>query len=367
MRRDPQVSELQVIRADAPDLWREWLAKVADSDFYDLPEYHALAQRQGEGEALLLAFQQDGATILLPLLLRPLGMVEGLEAAGAGLFDATSVYGYSGPITSGEAPSALIISAFHAALSDFARSNGIVSIFSRLHPLRDGDLVLGGLGEIRTHGPTVSIDLTLSADEQWRKYRSNHRRNILKLRAMGYECIASDSDEALAEFSDIYRETMERRDAAATYFFDDDYFRALRDMGCFSFLLCRLNGSPAAGALVSSCNGISQYHLGGTTEAHLGAAPMKLVFDELRLWAAAQGCSVLHLGGGLGAQCDSLFNFKAGFSDRRHTFKTWRWTANEEKAAALLEARGAWANAHGLSFDPEGAFPPYRQAGVSIR
>ena len=359
--------QLHIISVSEPEKWREWLANTGRYDFYDLPEYHALAQERGEGEALLLAFEQEDTGILLPLLLRPLNLVDGLEQVGAGLFDATSVYGYSGPLLSDEAPSASLAAAFQFALGQWTRSRGIVSIFSRLHPLRSGGEVLSGLGEIRVHGPTVSIDLTLSDEEQWRRYRSNHRRNISKLRSLGYDCRASCDDEALSAFSNIYRETMERREAGQSYFFDDAYFRALRDMGCFTFILCEQHGSLAAGALVSSCNGIAQYHLGGTAAAHLGAAPMKLVFDDARRWAAGQGCSVLHLGGGLGAQCDSLFNFKAGFSDRRHEFRTWRWTADEGRSAALLEARAAWASRDGRILGPDDAFPAYRRAGSSIR
>ena len=356
------MADLRVVRPEEVEAWSAYLTKVAAYDFYDLPSYHALAERRGEGEAVLLAFEQGRFAILLPLLLRAITSIEGLEQAGAGLHDATSVYGYSGPLLSAEALPPDVIGSFQEALIAFAKTRNIVSIFSRLHPLRPGREALAGLGEVQVHGPTVSIDLTLSEEEQWRRYRNNHRRNIAKLRAQGYECSISRNEAALAAFSDLYRETMERRDAHESYFFDDDYFRALLDMGCFDFVLCHHGGAVAAGALVSRCNGIAQYHLGGTVEAHLQIAPMKLVFDEARRWAAGSGCSVLHLGGGLGAQCDSLFNFKAGFSDRRHEFSTWRWIVDEERSADLEEARSKWAASSGRVLKPGGSFPPYRGA-----
>ena len=84
------------------------------------------------------------------------------------------------------------------------------------------------------------------------------------------------------------------------------------------------NGDEIASILLVECGPFVQYHLGGTRTAALALAPTKLLFDYAWRWAKARGRSFFHLGGGVGCAEDSLFAFKAGFSDRHLTFCTWQ-------------------------------------------
>jgi hypothetical protein len=52
-----------------------------------------------------------------------------------------------------------------------------------------------------------------------------------------------------------------------------------------------------AGAIMTICNGIMQYHLGGTKDEMLKFSPMKLVIDSARIYAHEMGCNCFHLGG----------------------------------------------------------------------
>ena len=81
--------------------------------------------------------------------------------------------------------------------------------------------------------------------------------------------------------------------------------------------------------LFGESNGIVQYHLSGTKEQALKLSPLKILINHARQWATPRGANVLHLGGGLGGAHDSLMHFKAGSSDRRHLFKTWRVVLDE--------------------------------------
>ena len=64
----------------------------------------------------------------------------------------------------------------------------------------------------------------------------------------------------------------------------------------------------------------------------------------------------LHLGGGLGGEEDSLFEFKSGFSDLFLNFKTWRFMADEASYDSIVEARGL------TSYSNTEFFPLYRMA-----
>jgi hypothetical protein len=164
------------------------------------------------------------------------------------------------------------------------------------------------------------------------------------------------------DFAHIYRVTMARLDADNYYFFDDGYFAALRSaLGESLHLCCVLSpeGQVAAGGLFTAVNDIMQYHLSGTDPQHHKLGPTKLMLHFVRLWGKDKGYSLLHLGGGAGAQADSLFQFKAGFSPLRTPFHTYRLIPNEARYAALSlrMGRGLDPGADlGATF-----FPPYRQ------
>jgi hypothetical protein len=155
--------------------------------------------------------------------------------------------------------------------------------------------------------------------------------------------------------------------AAALYFFDEHYFESLMKMepSVFHLFVAMQNGEMIAGGLFAECCGTVQYHLGGTRTDALKIAPMKLIFDTVRLWASERNNCVLHLGGGVGSGQDSLFAFKAGFSDRRHDFSTWRWIAMPETYEHICAQRDRWNDDHQLRPRSNGFFPSYRSTTVS--
>lgn len=100
-----------------------------------------------------------------------------------------------------------------------------------------------------------------------------------------------------------------------------------------------------------------QFHLSGSNTSLSQLSPARVMIDHMRRWATANGISKFHLGGGLGAAQDSLFEFKAGFSPLRATFRTWRLISSPElysMACAEAERRG------GGSLTGVTMFPPYR-------
>jgi hypothetical protein len=119
-------------------------------------------------------------------------------------------------------------------------------------------------------------------------------------------------------------------------------------------------GRTAAAGLFSECKGIVQFHLSGTAEEFRRASPARLMIDHVRWWAKARGDRSFHLGGGLGAREDSLFDFKAGFSDLRATFRSWRAVCDANRYQALV---ARWGKRVGAPSEPDltGMFPAYRQ------
>jgi hypothetical protein len=336
----------RLLDVDAP----EWgtVLRGARHDFYHLPAYMALCAKQEGGRPHALYVTEDGRALLLPLVIRPI--------PGGG-FDATSPYGYPGPVGIGTDDPAFLRIALVAGVQ-VLREAGIVSAFVRLHPLLNASPP-AGIGTLVQHGETVSIDLALPTEELWAQTRLNHRRDITRAVRLG--CVARMDEDwrHLESFKELYRATMARLSADPFYFFEDAYFDHLRGALGDSLHLCvveREDAIAAAGLFVET-GGIVQYHLSGTGDAFRMVQPTKLMMHFVRSWAKDRGNRVLHLGGGVGADNDSLLQFKAGFSPLRHSFSTLRMVIDETEYGRLVEAR------HPL-LDPvasSGFFPLYRQ------
>ena len=347
-----------VVGAHDEAAWAGVLAQARQHDFHHLAGYHRVAELRGEGRAALFVHREREFTIALPLLIRPVD-----EDDPDGLQDATSVYGYAGPVASHEEVPDPVIRAFQANLHAELERRRVVATFSRLHPLIEQRELLTGLGEVRSMGPTVSIDLTAPPEVQWAGYSKSCRRIVRHAQEQGVVCFEDRDWRYRREWVRIYDETMERVGAPASYRFDGEYFDLLAaELGPVLrlFVAC-LEGDLVAAGLYTICGGIVQAHLGGSRTESARLSPTRLLDDTVRRWGAAAGARVLHLGGGVGGRKDSLFQYKAGFSDRRHEYLTWRWVLDPVAYAALSETPHG-AVSHGADDGADdGFFPSYRR------
>lgn len=333
---------------------KRWVALLNSTrhDFYHLPSYLKLAAQETGDEAVAFYASKGDSKFLLPLLLRK---VSGTES---GVLDAASPYGYPGPLWSlGSNENAdefghQVIGALH----DQLRSSNVVSLFVRFHPiLNEMTDLFSQHGVLQHHGPTVSCDLSSDETEMWRQTRRDHRRNINRSKREGHSVAMDEKWAHIEQFLEIYRSTMARVGASPDYYFSKKYFLDLRAALGDKLQLCivKIGDEVAAAGLFSEIDGIVQFHLSGTHSDFLNHRPSKLMLDFVRRWAAERKNRHFHLGGGLGAKEDSLFEFKAGFSENRHMFSTFRSVVNEPVYQDLCLSRG---------LDPRtdsDYFPPY--------
>jgi len=339
------------------------LLEAGGYDFCHLPQYHRVAELDGDGLAHLFVWREAGHMIALPLLVRPID-----PSHPQSWQDATSVYGYGGPVASPLALPDSVVQHFQTALFQAFQELRIVTAFSRLHPLLPQHSLLNGLGEFRIKGPTVSIDLTEPEEVQWAGYHKRCRNTIRKLLDAGFVCVHDTEMRYLSEFVEVYHETMGRVGAHRNYYFDLAYFRALaRELGPALHLFVVLhNGGVAAASLATLAGGIMQDFLGGSRNAFLKMSPDRLSVDTERRCARQMGAHVLHLGGGVGSQEDSVFDYKARFSDRRHTFSTWQALFLPEVYRELCEAKVRLDAAQNLQATNPDYFPAYRCPTVPL-
>lgn len=359
-------SESRLIPIEEPVRWDDALARCGRFDCYHLAGYHALAKSRREGEPHLLFFEHEGHCAALPMLVRPVATVEGLEHCG--LADAASVYGYPGVIATireSDAGSESFRKAFHDALGRTLDSLGIISLFLRHNPLIDTAWLLAPKTDAPAIGPTVAIDLSQPEEQQWAAIRKDHRHDIRRARDNGMVVRDDASFADLDTFRRIYTETMNGREADDYYYFDSDYFAGLigRLPGRVKLLFSQNRNQTVAAAMFLLCGDIIQYHLSGTApEFSRVRGGIKVILDEMRVWGARNGYRWLHLGGGLGARRDSLFDFKAGFSKTTFNFATTRLIRNADAYEELRSRRSHWLREQGFEPSQGLFFPAYRQA-----
>jgi len=358
-------AQCEVIFCDNSSRWNSVVSQCSAYDFYHTAGYHLLHERQGLGRAVMIVYRESGKVAAMPLLIRSLAGVGGLSDSLSKLNDATSVYGYPGPITVNSL-GVEFLRRFDLALIERLSELKVISAFSRLHPLLHNHNLLSYVGQISQVGWTVSIDLTLPTEIQRARYRKDHKYGINRARRAGVIAYRDADWKHYDDFLRLYTMTMERVDADEAYYFDQAYCDQLRKLlgPNLHLFVAELDGVVISAGLFSLFQNIVQFHLSGSDTEYLRYAPSKVLLDEVRIWASSQGAKVFHLGGGVGARKDGVFMFKAGFSDRRHEFKVWKCVVNEDAYNQAVAERKNRNNSStsALTSTSNGYFPEYRSS-----
>jgi len=371
---------MELLTSADPD-WDERLA-AAGVDVYHTAGYHRFHAGPEAGEALLAIAGTASRGFAWPHLLRRVSGIPGLgETRWA---DVDSVYGYPGPVVWGCDPKDPFVQEAWTGLQAEWRQMGVVAAFTRFHPLL-GNAALGRA--LRTSSPndaqraarpanavvdsgaTVSIDCVAGDDEAVGAYARVLRQEIAAARRKG---LRTEHDSAWAElttFVRLYGQTMDRNRAADTYRMSVEDARRLQSEVApyIHLLITHLEGVVVAAGLFTEYRGIVQAHLVGTDDRYRRLSPLKVLLDDARRWARLRGNRVLHLGGGRGGREDSLFEFKARFSPRRHAFHTGRWILIPDAYEDLLADRSRTLGDEQRSTLDPAWFPAYRAPLIATR
>jgi hypothetical protein len=358
-------TETCILSASDP-AWDEALTRVPH-DIFHTALYHRVPALGVSGTPEAFLFQENDQTFLWPYYRAPI-------PAAPGYFDVNSAYGYPGPVGRGSQP--FFQRAWHALL-DHWRKTGVVSVFTRFNPLLQNVALLDGVtdlsGEpaaasIRELGLTVSVDLTLTPDEQLRRYQKRLRQTIRKLYDQGFTVSEDPALQHLPDFVRMYNQTMARLMSRPEYRLELDWFEQFRAaLGPhLRLLVCRHEGRLAAADLVLAYGPFVHSHFTGTCDEFVHLSPSKLLLDFTRVWGTEIGARSMHLGGGLGARQDSLFESKSRYSPLTHPFHIGAWTLNRAVDAELSAAHAAHLTALGVDPAAVTFFPFYRYQPEAI-
>jgi lipopolysaccharide/colanic/teichoic acid biosynthesis glycosyltransferase len=318
----------------------EWEALTADSDVYFRRAYVEASALLDEGRPLFLHL--PGENVGFAAILRT-------EPA-----DVTSPYGYGGPLPLAEGVG---LGRFWERYDAWCREQGLASSFVRFHPLLGNDRDAAGI-HVQRLGRTVAWRLEPGRD-LLAGMDKHHRRLVRKAEREGLAPAVTQGPASLDGFVALYEETMRRNEASGFYFFSAAYWEALARLGDALVLVDVRRGEElAASVLCLAGSPWLHYHLGGASDEgrRLGASHLALL--AAASWGQERGYEALHLGGGVGGQEDSLFDYKRRFAPDDLV------TASVGKAVHDEEAYRRLSGVNAIDFD--GYFPAYRDRARSL-
>jgi hypothetical protein len=333
-------------------------------------EYARAYERSQGCEVLLASYSEASGRILMPFALRDLHRLPFMARAGIDdpVYDMTSLYPFGGPIASLTSENAILQlhHNFHKSLAQYCSRHRIVAQFTAFHPFLENHRgpQATGLVDVQCRKEVVWIDLGKDESALFREMSTGHRRAVSRARRCGVviERHAADST-SLAEFGVLYREMARRVGANERWNFPDAYFEQCA--GCLgrdhvTVFNAKHRFETIASALILHDHETAYYHLSsGSRENARNLRPNHLLIFELALWAKANGCRRLLLGGGSEPN-DGIFRFKVGFSKNR----SWLYTSNvvhdQRLYCRVCEAREAWDKEMGIEALSTDFFPAYR-------
>lgn len=338
----------RLIDATQREQWMAALARVGDIDATCLADYHlAYALRVPRSRAVLWHYSLDGHSLVYPFLLTPVVIGE----SDTGLFDISSVYGYTGPLSTSSSPG--FLHQAWQAFDQFADQHHLVAEFIRFSPFNRNEhlahplaTVLANRSLAVTHLPSDEAALLASLGSKTRNMLRKAQREGLVHREL-------DLPQHLPAFRALYEETMQRNNAPDFFWYDDAYWHHLLGLGRRGLRLFGVFAGPqlvaAAMAVAHGRSGL--YHLGASLidYAKMGAGNLSLYAMSCGLMA--EGVKFLNMTGGRSARADDpLLLFKRSNANSTAVFHIGKRVLN---TAAYNGLTALWQRRHGSAPDPE--------------
>lgn len=324
----------------------KWLRTIyqlpqALQDIHWTPDYMAAEELRGH-QARLATYTYRDYVVAQPIIIRD---VQGT------MRDVSSPYGYGGPASN---HGQQLYAWFNESFVSWAMENRIVTEFCAIHPFMTAHQ-LGLLKSLpgiqpKTRKEVVWIDLKSDFAEQ---YHANRKAGIKKAMKEGVKVKGGTPDE----FIRLYRLTMLRKQAAARWYFTDEYLNALCDLGIVWYA-CVGDLVISAALVLRTIDGTAYYHLAANADVYPRVAANDLLVDYMAMSAAATGCKRLHLGGGATSDpTDPVLFFKSGFSDLRAPAMSYFRVFDEQAYAGLCAEKkrrevADTGTEFGTSFEP---------------
>lgn len=245
-------------------------------------------------------------------------------------FDATSPYGYNGPLYKSATKAELIL--FWEKVDEWYKQNNVITEFIRFNLNNNYKHYSGNLIPTLFN---VKGDLT-NFENIWDSFKQKVRNNYRKAVKNDLKAVIHDKQigiETINIFYDIYIKTMQRNGASKDYFYSKNYFKELikNNSENVAIILIYKDDIAISTELIIINNSFVYSHLGGTLSEYFDLRPNDFLKIETIRWALKNKKRHYILGGGR-KNNDSLYNYKKSFFPKEEdvTFYTGRKIINKE-------------------------------------
>lgn len=321
-----------------------WDPPVATDVYFTEGYLRASVVAEGpEAVAHVFEHTSDGDSFVLPLILRPI-------PGRPGKYDATTPYGYGGPLAAPDVPVGT-----REAFVAWAAERGVVTTFVRLHPLFDQAAATACLGDVIDAGPTVAWPIGPDRD-LLAGMRKKHRQYVRKAERGGLEVVVREAPEDLSTFTELYEHSMDRLEAVDYYYFPPEYWTALCAAEDVPLLLVDVlhEGELVTSLLCMVGPDFVHAHLLGSNATGRDLKAPYLSYYAAARWGQEHGRSVIHLGGGHSDSPDLLY-WKTGFCPDVPT--------TQFQVMKIVNDPDTYRDITGTD-STAGFFPPWRQASA---
>lgn len=326
------------------------------TDIYFHPEYGKLYEKAEGGTAVCRRYQGPEGVVEHQFILRPIP----IDLPGGPVFDLVTPYGYGGPRIVALNPGFSkgdLVRAFERDHARFCARHRVVSEFVRFHPLEGNGPDFASVYASRRIRATVGTNLRDFGDPVAAEFSPGCRKEIRRALRAGVSWRVTPCPESLDTFEPVYRSTLARNQAAPYYDFGHGYFAdcLARFREHIVLIEAVYEGKTVAAGLYFRWNGRLHAHLSGTLTEYLHLSPACVVQYAGVVWGKAQGCDLVHRGGGrTDSPDDPLYLFKKKFGcNTEFDFHVGRRVWDEETYRTLCRLRGTSGE--------DGFFPAYRR------
>jgi hypothetical protein len=260
--------------------------------------------------AVLIA---EAGTVLYPFMLRDITKEPFMKDAAFTAKDIISPYGYGGHYIIDCTDLGILSSSFESYFKGWLKREAVVTEVVKMHLLSNE--ILPYYGQKQAQFSNIVVDLTRSEDELWTGFEHKVRKNVNKARRNELQFIEDKNAEQLDAFLEIYYNTMDRRAAGRSYYFEHSFFKKIAEqMPANMNLFYIKSGDKIISAELCLIGTDNMYsYLGGTHADYFDLRPNDLLKYEMILWGKKTGRKTFVMGGGYHLN-DGIFKYKQSFA-----------------------------------------------------
>ena len=308
-------------------------------DIYFNRQYGRLCEFVDHGISELFTLTTENGTIENMFIRRPAPwLVDGVQ-----YYDIVTPYGYGGPVVTEVKDKDSLIRDYASQFEKYCERENIVCEFIRYHPIYRNWEGFSDVYEIVFSRKTVGTNLADFDDPVGSEFSKSARKEIRKATHAGVTCVTIPHPDNLTAFRRLYEDTMDRNNAAAMYYFPDEYYQLLTTELRSAVLEIQAfhEGRTIASEIYFIQGDIMHAHLLGSDDSLLKLNGGALIEATAAEWGKKNGYRYIHHGGGrTSAPDDPLFLYKKKFGkNTEFDFTIGKRVWNKEVYLKLLLKR----------------------------